>query len=113
MARIRLLAVSLVLIAICSPWAAGYSADDKSDKAPDTKMRGQLPQNWSKLGLSDKQKQDIYKVQNDFNTKMDALRKQLDDLKAAEKKELEKVLTPAQKERLKEILTGKAPDTSK
>ena len=43
----------------------------------------------------------------------DALRKQLDDLKAAEKKELEKVLTPAQKERLKEILTGKAPDTSK
>jgi hypothetical protein len=44
---------------------------------------------------------------------MDALRKQLDDLKAAERKELEKVLTPAQKERLKEILTGKAPDTSK
>jgi len=113
MTRVRLVAMAFLFAVICSPWAAGNPADDKSDKAPDTKMRGQLPQNWSKLGLSDKQKQDIYRVQNDFNTKMDALRKQLDDLKAAERKELEKVLTPAQKERLKEILTGKAPDTSK
>jgi Spy/CpxP family protein refolding chaperone len=113
MARLRFLAVSLFLVALCSPWAAGNPADDKSDKAPETKMRGQLPQNWSKLGLSDKQKQDIYKVQNEYMTKIDALRKQMDDLRAAEKKEMEKVLTPAQKERLKEILTGKAPDTSK
>jgi Spy/CpxP family protein refolding chaperone len=113
MTRIRFLAFSLVLVGFCSPLAVGKPADDKSDKAPDTKMRGQLPQNWSKLGLSDKQKQDIYKVQNDYMAKIDALRKQMDDLKTAEKKEMEKILTPAQKERLKEILTGKAPDTSK
>jgi Spy/CpxP family protein refolding chaperone len=93
------------------PWAAGTPADDKSDKAPDAKMRGQLPQNWNKLGLSDKQKQDVYKVQNEYRTKIDALKKQIEDLTATEKKEMEKLLTPAQKERLKEILTGKAPDT--
>src|SRR5262245_19317090 len=113
MNRVRLTAMEFVCALVCSPWSAGNPADDKSDKAPDTKMRGQLPQNWSKLGLSDKQKQDIYKVQNDYIAKIDALRKQMDDLRTAEKKEMEKILTPAQKERLKEILTGKAPDTSK
>src|SRR5262245_8356070 len=113
MTRARLIVMTFVFALVCSPWASGNPADDKSDKAPDTKMRGQLPQNWSKLGLSDKQKQDVYKVQNEYMAKIDALRKQMDDLKTAEKKEMEKILTPAQKERLKEILTGKAPDTSK
>ena len=111
MTRIRMLMVSFVFVALTVPWASGNPTDDKSDKAPDAKMRGQLPQNWNKLGLSDKQKQDVYKVQNEYRTKIDALKKQIEDLTGTEKKEMEKLLTPAQKERLKEILTGKAPDT--
>jgi Spy/CpxP family protein refolding chaperone len=106
-----MLAVSFVLVALTIPLANGNPADDKSDKAPDARMRDQLPQNWNKLGLSDKQKQEVYKVQNEYRTKIDALKKQIEDLTATEKKEMEKVLTPAQKERLREILTGKVPDT--
>lgn len=106
MTRFRFVAVAFVLTLLCSPWTVGNAADDK----PDTKMRGQLPQSWGKLGLSDEQKQKIYRVQGEFRAKIDALEKQIMDLKSAEKKDLEKILTPAQKERLREILTGKAPD---
>lgn len=110
MTRFRLVAAAFVFALLCSPWSAGNAADDKSDKAPESKMKGQLPQNWAKLGLSDEQKQKIYRVQGEMRAKIDALEKQIMDLKSAEKKELEKVLTPGQKERLREILTGKAPD---
>ena len=111
MKQLKFVAVAFLLAGLCSPWAAGNPADDKSDKAPDAKMRGTLPPNWGKLSLSEKQKQDIYKIQNDAHAKIDALQKQIDDAKAAERKDMEKVLTPAQKERLKEILAGKAPDS--
>jgi hypothetical protein len=109
MTRLRFVAVAFVFALLCSPWTAGNAADDKSDKAPDTRMRGQLPQNWGKLGLNDEQKQKIYRIQNETRAKVDALEKQIMDLKASEKKELEKVLTTAQKARLREILSGKAP----
>ena len=109
MSRIRFIAAAFIFALLLSPWATATRADDKSAKAPDSKLRGQLPQNWNKLGLSDKQKQDVYKVQNEYGSKIDALRKQIDDLRASERKEMEKVLTPAQKERLREILAGKAP----
>lgn len=110
MLKVRCLFAAFLLAAFCSPWATG---DDKKpdDKPADSgaKMRGQLPQNWSKLGLSEEQKQRVYKVQNDIRAKIDSLQKQINDMKEQERKELEKVLTPAQKERLREILTGKAP----
>lgn len=113
MLKLRWVAVAFFLAAFCSPWATG---DDKKPNAGDekpadsgAKMRGQLPQNWSKLGLSDEQKQRVYKLQSDFQNKMDSLQKQISDLKSQERKELEKVLTPGQRERLREILAGKAP----
>ncbi len=107
MFRLRLLVLAVVLVVLSSPWVGGQ--DKAKEEKPTTKMRGQLPQNWGKLGLSDEQKQKVYHIRGEYQTKIDALRKQLDDLREKERKELETVLTEAQKERLREIVAGKAP----
>src|SRR5581483_7887355 len=73
------------------------------------KVKGVLPANWGKLGLTDEQKQKVYKVQSEYRDKIAELEKQVKDLKEKERTEMEKVLTDEQKKRLKDILTGKAP----
>jgi Spy/CpxP family protein refolding chaperone len=74
----------------------------KDDPAPP--LKGTLPPHYKALGLDDKQKQAVYKLQSDYHTKIDALTKQIADLKTELKTEEYKLLTPAQKDRLKEIL---------
>ena len=97
------LVVAMALLA--GSWLHGQ---DKKDDTP-TKVKGVLPANWGKLGLTDEQKQKVYKVQGDFGDKIAALQKQVTDLKAQEKAEMVKVLTDAQKTRLKELALDKVP----
>ena len=49
------------------------------------KIKGMLPPNWGKLGLSDEQKQKVYKVQADYGEKIAGLEKQVKDLKSQER----------------------------
>jgi hypothetical protein len=94
----RLLGLSLfVLVLFAGGWLVAQD------------VKGTLPANWGKLGLSDEQKQKVYKAQADHKTKIAALEKQIKELKEEEKTAMEAVLTPAQKARLKEILLGKVP----
>ena len=86
-------------------------ADDK--KPDDPKVHGVLPKDFKKLGLSDKQTQDIYKIEANYRDKIAALQQQLDDLKAAERKEVEGVLTDDQKAALAKLLVGDLPDKDK
>jgi peptidoglycan hydrolase CwlO-like protein len=74
---------------------------------PPTKAKGTLPPNWKKIGLTDTQVQDIYKVQNKYNDEIDKLEAKIKELKSSRDKEMKAVLTPEQKKRLDEILTGK------
>lgn len=76
-------------------------------KKDEPKAKGFLPQNWGKIGLSDAQKQEIYKIQNKYNADIEKLEDQIRDLKAARDKEMKTVLTPEQKKRLEDILLGK------
>jgi hypothetical protein len=78
--------------------------DDK--KPDDPKVKGTLPPHYKQLGLSDKQLQDVYKVQASYKAKIDDLEQKIKELKAEEKTEREKILTDAQKARLKELLVG-------
>ncbi len=80
--------------------------DAKKDEPP-TKLKGMLPQNWKKLGLTDAQVQDIYKVQNKYNEEIAKHEAEIRKLKAAKDKEEKAILTPEQKKRLEDILTGK------
>jgi Spy/CpxP family protein refolding chaperone len=86
------------------------AADDKkpTDEPKDTttstsKAKGQLPQGWKKLGLTDSQVQDIYKIHSKYRTKIDELEQQIRELRQLERTEEYKVLTDAQKARLKEL----------
>jgi hypothetical protein len=109
MHRLRLMIVAAAFVAVASPWVAGQDPAKPKDPAP--KMRGQLPPNWGKLGLSDEQKQKVYAAQTKYREKIDTLKKQMADLLDQEKKEMEGVLTDAQKSRLREIVSGKVPAT--
>ena len=73
------------------------------------KFKGFLPQNWKQLGLTDQQKQDIYRKQTQYKIKIKTLQDQLEKTKSEERKDLESVLTDEQKKRLREILLNKAP----
>ena len=77
-------------------------------KGVEPKAKGQLPQNWKQLGLTDKQIQDVYKVQAKYNEDIDKLEAQIKDFKAKMSKERSEILTPEQKKRLEEILKSKS-----
>ncbi len=108
MTRLSVLGVVVVAL-LAGGWLLGDDTKKTDDTKDTVKVRGQLPQNWGKLGLTDEQKQKIYKVQNDIGAKIDKLEQQIADLKKDQKTEMEKVLTDAQKKRLKEILAEKGP----
>jgi hypothetical protein len=99
------------LVVLCLALVGAQSAlgDDKKEPAP--RSRGVLPAMWSKLGLTDEQKQRLYATQSEYTAKIEDLRRQMRKLQREERMELEKVLTDAQKARLKELITEKAPST--
>jgi hypothetical protein len=77
---------------------------------PPTKSKGRtLPPLWSKLGLSEEQKQKAASIQNEFGPKIAALQQQITTLREQEKEEMGKILTDAQRARLKEILASRVP----
>src|SRR5262245_36160836 len=115
MSRVRLLFVVLTAMLLLGSGSLGQDKDKgkKDDqKEPPVKLKGQLPPNWKKLCLTEDQVQRVYKVQADYDAKIAALEQQIKKLKQDEKSDLMKVLTEAQKARLKEITEGKGGETS-
>jgi Spy/CpxP family protein refolding chaperone len=81
----------------------------KAADPPAARVKGQLPQNWSKLGLTDQQKQKAYTIQAKYDKEIESLEAQLRELRQKERMELAAVLTEEQKKRLRELLTEKVP----
>ena len=102
MRRSRILTAVVVIVLFAG---GGWLLGQEKDK-PD-KVKGQLPPNWGKLGLSEDQKQQVYKTKANYKTKKDELKKKLEELEDKENEELLKVLTDNQKAQLKKILTDK------
>jgi len=123
MARLRWLALLLTFGVFASTGMLAQEPKDKKveptvektdpTKEPEPIARGYLPANWKLLGLTDQQKQEVYKRQTNYREKIARLEAQIDDLKAKQKKDIEDVLTVEQKKRLREILLEKAPKESK
>jgi len=104
----RLVAMPGVLIAALLI-ANGLQGQDKKDDKKETPfIRGVLPPNFGKIGLSEEQKQKIYKIQADAREKIGELEKKIAEMKAKEKQDLLGVLTEEQKKKLKEILEAKS-----
>jgi hypothetical protein len=95
MNRLRLV---LVVVAVAVVVVGGWSGGD--DKNPPAKAPT-LPHPWNRLNLSDEQAQVAHKVRAAYKAKLDALKKE-------ERAELEKILTPAQKDRLQKM-PGREP----
>jgi hypothetical protein len=77
-------------------------------QAPPSKAKGKLPLYWSKLGLSEEQRKKVAAIQTEYNEKIDVLKRDIKKLENDEAKELNKILTDAQKEELKKIAVSKA-----
>jgi len=81
--------------------------DEKKDQ-PVTKAKGTLPANWGKLGLTEDQKQKVYRVQNKYNDEIDVLELKIKEIKEKLAKERLEILTPEQKKRLRELAESKS-----
>jgi len=100
-------AIFLLVVALCAVTMSATGQDKKEDKKDPPKIVGVLPPNWGKLGLSDDQKQQVYKLQKEHKDKIEVLEKQIKMLKEEDRMKREAVLTDEQKQKLKDILSGK------
>jgi Spy/CpxP family protein refolding chaperone len=71
------------------------------------KAKGQLPTGWSKLGLSEEQKNKVYDIHTKHHTKIEDLKKQIKDEEEKMRKEQLAVLTPDQKKKLEDAMKSK------
>ncbi len=111
MFRLRVGVPVLAALLLAGGWLLGEDpkkTEDPKDPAVVT-VRVTLPANWKKLGLSDKQTREVYKIRSLYAAKIDDLKRKIAELQSEEKAELEKVLTEAQKARLKELKLGETP----
>ena len=67
----RALAGCALLATLALLSSDGVLSQEKKDKA---KVKGQLPQGWSKLDLTAAQKEEIYKINADSKEKVDKLK---------------------------------------
>jgi hypothetical protein len=109
MPRTRILLGVLAFAFFGGGWLMGDDPKKTTDTKPDTPKAANhtLPQGWKQLGLSDEQKKRIYAIEDDYNPKIAALQKQIDDLKNKEKTEKYAILTEDQKKHLKELREAK------
>ncbi|MHB1423808.1 MAG: hypothetical protein ACYC3I_11555 [Gemmataceae bacterium] len=79
--------------------------DKKTDPVP---VNVRLPQNFSKLGLTVKQKNDVLKIRAKYAVEIQKLKEQIAALTEQEKADVENLLTTTQKSRLRELRGGGA-----
>ena len=99
------------LLVLSADGLVGQEAKKDDPKAtkkdePTGKAKGKLPANYKKLGLTDEQRAAILTVRGSYRAKIDALKLQNTKLQSEEREETEKLLTDAQKARLKELRSG-------
>jgi Spy/CpxP family protein refolding chaperone len=110
LSMLALLSGAVVLFSGVVGQEATSRAQDKKEAKkddPPAKAKGVLPQNWGKIGLTDDQKQEIYKIQGKYNGEIEKLEAKIKELKGTRDKEMKAVLNADQKKKLDEILTGK------
>ncbi len=84
--------------------AGKTAATAKESKPAVKKPKGRLPNHYGKLNLSDIQRDKIYKIQANYKSEIDSLKKQLAELNKKKNAEIVTVLEPSQKTILDKIL---------
>ncbi|WP_439620345.1 hypothetical protein [Gemmata sp.] len=87
--------------------SGGIAGQEPKKDDPPVRAKGVLPPNWKKIGLTEDQVQNIYKIQGKYNDEIDKLEAKIKDLRTTKEKEMRAVLSADQKKKLEEILVGK------
>jgi hypothetical protein len=105
MLRLRLALTGSLALFLAAGFLMGQDSKSGPDDtpAPSGKVKGTLPANYGKLGLTDEQRQKVVKIHASFKSKIDALKEQMEDLSNQERVELNKVLNDTQRTRLREL----------
>jgi TolA-binding protein len=99
MMKVKYWSCLAILVAGCMlTWQA-----TAQEKKPAKDARGPLPAHYGKLGLSDEQKDGMYKVYDEYKSQIDELSAQIKKLQADRDAKLQEKLTPTQKTRLQEL----------
>ncbi len=83
-----------------TPASTETTTKTKSGRVAPPDPTHRVPPGYSKLGLTDQQKDKIYAIQAEYYPKIQALEKQVDSLRARRETEFQKVLTPSQRQLL-------------
>lgn len=102
-------ALALAAAFVVGTGSNGQDKKDDTKKDPDPKKAVQLPAGWGKIGLTPDQKKKILAVRSTYVSKIEDLRKQIDQLKTEEYAEMYKLLNDDQKATLKKN-ADKDPD---
>lgn len=102
MIRLRLIAPLLAVGLLSGGFLVGQVKKDNAKEPIFITKR--LPPYYNKLGLSEKQKKEIYKIRARYSAKIEELQQKIVELKEQSATDTENVLTPAQKARLRELV---------
>jgi TolA-binding protein len=106
MHRLRLAVTCSLALFLGAGWLMGQDGKSTSDDTPSqAKVKGALPTYYGRLGLTDEQKQKVYKIHQSYKSKIDALKDQIADLSNQQQVELLKVLNDTQRTHLRELQT--------
>ncbi|GEM_PF-4724637 len=92
------------------------AADTPAPPAPPaatSAIKGVLPRDWKKLGLSDDQKQKAYAITADAKAKLAKLEAEIAAIKDDEHKQLNALLSDEQRKHLAQLLTGDKAESKK
>ena len=112
MVRVRWLLGLLVVMFLVAGTSVSADDDKKADEPTQPAAKGTLPAGWRRLGLTDDQVKKVYRIQTEYRNKIDVLQQKIASLKKEERGEMEKILTEAQKTRLKELKDGGTTTTT-
>lgn len=92
----------LAALVILAAWWAGIGQPLTGQEPKETKLRGRLPAHYGDI-VSEVQRVQIYAVQEKYAKQIDELKDKLTLLEAQRDREVENVLSPEQKTRLKKV----------
>jgi trehalose/maltose hydrolase-like predicted phosphorylase len=101
----RIVAGCAMVAALLLLSSDGLFSQDKKEG----KIKGQLPQGWSKLNLTAAQKEEVYKLNAEHKVAVDKLKEEIAKLDAELVKKRLAVLTEEQRKKLRESVGGE-PD---
>ncbi|MFG0331863.1 MAG: hypothetical protein ACF8TS_00750 [Maioricimonas sp. JB049] len=110
MSRTMFFAVTTMLMFVA--FFGGYGDVAQGDAEPGNpdeqttdqeERRRPLPTYYGKIGVSDEQREQLYGIQEEYHTQIDALQRQIKQLLRERDERMEQLLTPGQKLRLQEL----------